>query len=225
LEDHEESSPSIAGEAKSLASSFVATVGLLDIILGGLALYSARLLYGVRIESQFPSTGFVFVDIALLACGAALFGKLIFLLVSGLIMGIVEWRWSSLANEKRLNDALATYRLTTKRNTPDSKVAPMDLAIAYLASDSPGREKSLEQIRTAAHFAYGAAVLCIPFFYYLRQTLGSHWLLETALTSVAFLNLGILQQFDYFENVIASLSAVKMKEQKEKKEIDKSDGD
>jgi hypothetical protein len=89
----------------------------------------------------------------------------------------------------------------------------MDLAVAYLAYDSP-RAQPLEQIRIAAHFAYGAALLCVPFFCYLRSVLGAHWFWWMVLVGGSFFFLGLLQQFDYYENIIASLLAVKMKPQK-----------
>jgi hypothetical protein len=202
----EESSSDVAEAAKGLATSFVATLGLLDIILGGLALYCYRLLSGRQIESRFPSTGFASVDVALLACGAALAGKLIYLLVSGFIMGAVEWLWSH-TNQKRLADAVAAYCRTTKRNTAAVTVAPMDLAVAYLAFDVPPLAQSLDQIRTAAHFAYGASILCAPFYYYMRDQLGAWWFVGGG---ALFFFLGLLQQLDYYENVVASLLAARV---------------
>ena len=66
---------STSERVESLATSFVGALGLLDLILGSLTLYWARLWSGPEIAKLFPSTGFPFVDVALLACAAALVGK------------------------------------------------------------------------------------------------------------------------------------------------------
>lgn len=64
-------------EAKGMAEKFVQTLGLLDLIIGGLALYWVRLWFGDSVTRLLESTGYPWLNIALLACGAAFVGKII----------------------------------------------------------------------------------------------------------------------------------------------------
>lgn len=68
-------------ETKGVAEKFVSILGLTDLIIGGLILYWVRLEYGSYATTLFISTGHEWVDIAILACGAAFVGKIISLYV------------------------------------------------------------------------------------------------------------------------------------------------
>src|SRR5438045_945353 len=64
------------GKLEGIASQFVTFLGLQDVIVGSLAMYCLHLAAGSATDA-FESTGLPVVDIALLACGAALIGKII----------------------------------------------------------------------------------------------------------------------------------------------------
>ena len=79
-ENEAEKPEDAATEAKGMAEKFVQTLGLLDLIIGGLALYWVRLWFGTGVTRLLESTGYPWLNIALLACGAAFVGKIISML-------------------------------------------------------------------------------------------------------------------------------------------------
>jgi hypothetical protein len=200
-----EASPS-GEEVKSLASLFVPTIGLLDVILGCLVLYCGRLILGPGLESLFPSTGQTFVDIGLLVSAAALTGKLVLLFVTGFLMVIVEFLWWYF-NSDGLDKALLSYRVATGRKDLQQEVDPLELAVSYLALDSPARAASIEQINSAAQFAYGGGILCVPFSYYIGHAFGNRGFVLVIVAGVLLVILGYFQQRTYYKTVMSSLLA------------------
>jgi hypothetical protein len=75
----------IADEAKGVSERFIQSLGLVELILGGVGLYWLGIWYGAEAARLFPTTGLGFVDAGLLAFAAALLGKLLCLLVAFLM--------------------------------------------------------------------------------------------------------------------------------------------
>jgi hypothetical protein len=67
-----------ATEPKGAAEQLIGALGLTELILGSLALYGMRRYMTPSVlTQQFPSSGFDWADVALLACGAAVLGKVV----------------------------------------------------------------------------------------------------------------------------------------------------
>lgn len=75
-------------EAEGLGQSVLGVLGLVDIIIGGLFLYAA-FDFQRPTNPVFHTTGFPFVDVALLACAAALLGKVLSLMAF-FVMGLMR---------------------------------------------------------------------------------------------------------------------------------------
>src|SRR5687768_9632335 len=71
-----ETGESAGSEIQGIAKQIVSTLGLVDLLFGGLALYWWRLV-DTDFTSRFPGTGSAGVDIALQVGGATLLGKLL----------------------------------------------------------------------------------------------------------------------------------------------------
>src|SRR5262245_20814533 len=77
-------------EPKDLTTQIVNTLGLVDLIFGGLTIYLVWLFYDQsNLTKIFKSTGQKWVDLALLACAAAFVGKIV-TLASHLMTAIGE---------------------------------------------------------------------------------------------------------------------------------------
>lgn len=91
----------------------VGALGLPELILGSLALYALRRhMVPADLSREFPATGFPWVDVALLGCAAAVFGKVVTLTASGLI-ALFYWRSQRTDRLKywiRLRTAVDSYR-------------------------------------------------------------------------------------------------------------------
>jgi hypothetical protein len=88
--------------------------------LGGLALYWVRLWYGPATATFFPLTGYDFVNVALLACGAAAIGMVISL-VATICMGVVQYgirKSDVLKYYTGLEGALQKYRQLLRPTEP-----------------------------------------------------------------------------------------------------------
>lgn len=196
--------------AGELASNFVATLGLLDVVLGSIGLYSARLVCGPSVAAAFPSSGFPVADVALLASFAALAGKMLTLLVAIAMASanIAVTRRDYLKYSSRLEAALKDHCAKTGRPVPDLDIGLLDLAFAYLSNDFPKAASSLERIRTQAILAYGAALLTIPYGVYFHSAVGQFWTIPTAFVIFVFFGVfGFAQQLDYFKTATASLTS------------------
>jgi len=208
-----------AESASELASDFVATLGLLDIVLGSIGLYSLRLLFGPSAAALFPSTDLSVVDVALLASAAALTGKIVKLIVATFMGGlntIVKLKdWNGYYS--RLKKALEEHCQATHRQPPDEKIGLLDLAPAYIGDDFPGAASALERVRTEAIFAYGAALFSVPYGIYIYKQGGGYTaIIFTILVCGIFFLLGIGQQLDYFKTATASLTAMASNQQRAK---------
>ena len=78
-------------EAAGVAASFVRTLGLTDIVFGSFVLYWVRVsLRGTDWPAVLPGTGYLWVDVVLLAAAAALVGKVLSLVVS-VEAAVLDW--------------------------------------------------------------------------------------------------------------------------------------
>jgi hypothetical protein len=197
---------------EGVASKFLSTLGLLDLILGSIAMYCIRLWRGPSITYLFPSTGQQWFDLALLASAAALIGKMISLIVfMGMaILNIIIKRSNFLGYYANLQSATSDYCTATQRSAPAADTNPLELAVACLTVDTPANAEALERIRTTAIFSYGAAILAVFFAIYLRSSreAGGLTLLSYGCV-IGFLLLGIFQQLDYIKTATVSLKARK----------------
>lgn len=185
---------------EGLAQDFVATLGLLDLIFGGLLAYCLWLFFGRATGQLFPTTGIEFVDIALLAGAAALLGRLVSLLAATL-MAV-----ASLADERYLTETLAPaldkFCDVTDRPGRAQIDDIADAAAAALAAVAPAQSREVGQIRTNAILAFGAALLAIPYAIYFARQPDDR--VPRVLTwgvgagGLLILVLAVLQQRDYY---------------------------
>lgn len=196
--------------AKDVVQNFVQTLGLLDLILGGLALYWFRLAYGHSVQTLFPSTGTVFIDVALIACAAAFTGSALSLVVSTLIaaveIGIEKQRSPKYAGG--LNSALAEYLRPGGAET-DPPLDRIEYAVQHAVAADPTLRPVLDQIRAATRIAYSVALLGVPYGFTLRALGDPHSLLWiVGLIGAAMALRGIVLQFDYVKTLFTSLVVI-----------------
>jgi len=143
-----------------MATQFLTFLGLQELIVGSLALYCLHLLLPAA-DLDLPSTGQPVADIALLAAGAALVGKLIILLAAvGMAVGYVLLRKSSYG--ARLGAAGQILWSSSNRNAILDSF-PLEQLEHAIAVDSPERARALDTIRYGARFSYAAALLTIGY--------------------------------------------------------------
>jgi hypothetical protein len=196
-------------ETKGIAEQFVQTLGLTDLILGGLALYVVRLLYGSDITILFVSTGHAWIDIALLACGSALTGKVILLLAyvgAGIVENIIESR-NLLDASSTLEEALKPHRETNSSLIDTSKWEKVDIATTFAIKANPNLKQELERNRTGTVISYSAALLAIPFALYIIIA-GARWglILILVLSVLALIILALVNQIDYLITIRNNLT-------------------
>jgi hypothetical protein len=181
---------------KEIASGFLSTLGLLDLILGGLALYWVSLWIGAGTAKLFPSTNLPIVDTVLLASAAALVGKVIILMVNSIMAVVDSCLLKHSTYYKELTSALELYWLN--RGDPQHKVdRSLERAMNCLENDAPLQAQAVERIGTAAVFAYGAFILAILYALYLySQSIGIVWVVILSICVVVFFVLGFFEQID-----------------------------
>ncbi|HJY31147.1 MAG TPA: hypothetical protein VJ306_24130 [Pyrinomonadaceae bacterium] len=203
-------------ESKGVAENFIQSLGLLELILGGVGLYGFWLWYGERAAKLFPSTGTKLIDIGLLAFAAALVGKLICLFVAAL-MGLI---WKSiraadfLGYQANLERAFLRYHgapnlqdlsVTLGQENPDLR----GLAFYYVVLADPKQQDHLERIKTNAIVAYSICVLSLIYIPYLYRA-GAPWSMWVGmvLATIVFLFLGYLEQLDYLRTLSERLIGI-----------------
>jgi hypothetical protein len=204
----------VAEEAKGLADQFVGALGLLDLVAGGIALYWLRLVAGDGAARAFPSTGFEFVDVALLACAASIVGKGVTLVGYG-IMASRERRAESSRPYRALRVALGLPADAPEGERTKSAADPVDLALEIVAARAPARVAGIERIQGTALFSYCACVLALPYAAYLlwrRDVLGSMvWALFVGgltLGALVMWYLGYVYQRHFYGVLAAALEAL-----------------
>jgi hypothetical protein len=193
------------GEGESLAKSVLGILGLSDIIVGGLFLYAA-FHFEQPTQAVFHTTGFTFVDVVLLACAAALIGKIILLFVA-VLMGIARaiHRKSRGAN---LRKALEEYAQTAGGKKRAGEADPFEFASCIIALDNAGQAASIEKIHTMSIFAYASGL--DAFFYTVRLwSKDSALSLWVGLVGALLLLLGYLLQVDHTDSIINAFFALR----------------
>ena len=203
---------SVAQDVRGLAEGFVRILGLGDIIFGALALYWGRLAFPC-IGRRLPGTGYEFVDVALLACAAALVGKVV-ALAATLAMAQV-WRMAARRSRPTflgLRNALAEYLVAIEPGTDHAsavRAAPWHAvladATAHAVGEAPRERAALDREMAGAEFTYGATLLLVL---YVWQFARHAQLVDIALGAAAVLALlyaGTVQQRSYVERLRAVL--------------------
>jgi hypothetical protein len=196
---------SIEKQAEGVASEFLSSLGLTDIILGSLFLYG-RYAAAPFTEKELPSSGHAVVDVALLLCAAALTGKVITLGVA-LVMAGME----AVLERSFFRDELRIALLQAKpdRSLEDAVRRPLQSAVALARLTHQPTARLLDRIENQAIIAYGAALLAMFFAAASSPVVSSvvpPWTL--VVTAVVFAALGFFQQADYFIQSIEFLKTL-----------------
>ncbi|HEX6536755.1 MAG TPA: hypothetical protein VF041_19365 [Gemmatimonadaceae bacterium] len=210
-------------DAKGVVEEFVGVLVLVDIVLGALALYWARLAFPDA-GRELPGTGYPFVDVALLACAAAIVGKMVSLVAGG-VAALVLLRAAAPPDGPfaRMSEALAHYLRvaesdapalahltdwTTAKSWKDHWAEILGGAAAHLASASPAAAARLERERSTAELTYGVAVLVLLFGAYLAMRLGWWVGLAAALATLSLLYSGRVRQRGWLRALAHELDGV-----------------
>lgn len=210
-----------ATEAKGLAEQFLQTLGLVDLIIGALLLYLLRLWAGTM-PHVFESTGYPWVDVALLACAAAFVGKIVSF-SADLFAGLRDFLRSE-ESYTRLNNAIANFRTVSDDHSSIDGADPIDLASRYVANANPRLEAELEALYNATTIAYSVSFLAILYGIYFGSKkaeladLGPPVLLVIIpiALAVGFVIYGLFKQRDYIDAVTDHLNYVTLKLTNEK---------
>lgn len=210
-----------ATEAKGMAEKFVQTLGLLDLIIGGLALYWVRLWFGYSVTRLLESTGYPWLDIALLACGAAFVGKIISMVGELVAASIDSLRKPEMAPLKRLSDAVTLYHGLIKDTSNIETADTIDLARTYLVNANPKLRPDLDRIHDAITLAYSVTLLSALFAVYffskrvelINDGTPTALGIVLGLLAVGFLVFGWINQSDYLDKLTDNLNiaAAKLK--------------
>jgi hypothetical protein len=205
--------PSTAGEAKALAQDFLGSLGLVELVLGGVALYGMRLFYGAEITQLFPSTGTGFVDIGLLAIGAALLGRVLELFVAT-IMGASSWfiaERNLLGYRVRIEAALRAKGLLASSSPPVSgdRKDPVGLGCYYVIRNDSTQRDVLERLRIGITLCYSASILGVPYVIHFGRANAPRSVVFLAVFGVVILLVrGFLEQLDYFKSLAERLEVL-----------------
>jgi len=218
----EEEKSDVASEAKSVSASFIQSLGLVELILGGVGLYWLRLWYREQVPGLFPTTGLSFVDAGLLAFAAALVGKLLCLLVNTMmaVVRLVAEKYRVLYY-KRIEAAVCSYSdvadlAALLAKLKQEKIDLIELGSYYLVLEDPNQRAHFELIRTRAIVAHSTALLALPYaFYFVREGAPTSMILLGLAGSLLFLVLGFLEQLDYLRSLAERLVAVRTARKKE----------
>jgi len=208
--------PSTAGEAKALAQDFLGSLGLVDLVLGGIALYGMRLFYGREITELFPSTGTGFIDIGLLAIGAALVGRVLELFVAT-IMGASSWfiaERNLLGYRARIEAALSAKGLLASSSPPTPPVSgnrkdPVGLGCYYVIRNDSTQRDVLERLRIGITLCYSASILGVLYVIHFGRANAPRSVVFLAVFGVVSLLVrGFLEQLDYFKSLAERLEVL-----------------
>ncbi|MFN2414548.1 MAG: hypothetical protein ABR603_05340 [Pyrinomonadaceae bacterium] len=208
--------PDIADEAKGVSERFVQSLGLVELILGGVGLYWAGLWYRGEAARLFPTTGFSLVDVGLLAFAAALLGKLLCLFVA-FVMALTRLaaRHGRRFYYPQIEGAVCSYLgVADPAELParlgQNKIDLIELSSYYVELADPSQRLRFDQIRTRAIVAYSAALLALPYLAYLvREGAPGSMLLVVLAGALLFLLLGFFEQLDYLKSLAETLVALR----------------
>lgn len=198
-----------AAEAKGLAEQFVQTLGLVDLIIGALTLYWVRLWFGSRVTEVLPSSGFTWVDVALLGCAAAFIGKVISS-AADLVAAVSDvLRRPTKGPYKRVEDALNNYRTAIDDKSATDDADRIDLAARYLINASPRLRPEVERLYSASILAYSMTLLSFLFVFYFwfrAKDFPKTLIIIQAVAAIAFLAYGLMKQTDYLDEIADNLN-------------------
>jgi len=190
-------------EAKGIAQTFLGVFGVVDIVLGGLALYALHVAH-LNAASKFEGTGSDFADNALLVSASALAGKLVCLGANFLasVTGLLGPRLG-VGGLRKLQTLVKEYQsLHPLESGADSDAdAAEDRALTYLESERPPAAKRCALVRDNAIFAYGAALIILAMSF-----ASSVWVMLPV--SGLFVFLGFATYEDFLSNLHFALRAV-----------------
>ena len=206
MAEEEGKKPEAGEAAKEVVKDFVQTLGLLDIILGGLALYWVRLSLAGSSAHLFPSTNHEILDIALLICAASVLGKAVWLAVASLtalfwmilsVLDVFGYR-SRLENVLDIAVAKSSHLSISPedyRKKPQ-KIRTEELAASLVTADDASNKQAVERLHTNITFSYSLMLLLILYSAHFSHP-GTLVLAGWLKCGVGlFLILGILYQFD-----------------------------
>ncbi len=224
-----DSEKSIADEAKGFSQEIVATLGLVELILGAVALYGISLiLRDSSMNSLFPSTGNSVVDVGLQLFAAALIGKIIYLIVAFPI-GFVRFRMRKNSSYcDPLKNALEKfYDDTTLTEIVQGKNYLIDTAIKHISISDAYQRVAFERHRIKIIVAYGTSVLILIFFihfsFFSQQTPSSILLIFLGAAFFVFIFLGVLEQRSLVSEATQTLIALHKVEERKKAEEQKKE--
>jgi len=212
----------VADEAKSFSQELVATLGLVELILGGVSLYGLWLIMKDRsVNILFPSTGNSIVDMGLQLFAAALVGKIIYLIVA-LPIAVVRFILKRITSYySPLEKALGRfYDAATLSEIKATKVNLIDVALKHLSLADPTQRVMLERHRIKIIVAFGTCVVILIFFTYLMvdRYQDTPWILLVTLPIIflVFIFIGFLEQLSLFSEVTQALISLHKVEERRK---------
>jgi hypothetical protein len=205
-----------ADEAKGVSEGFIQSLGLVELIVGGVGLYWLRLWYQDQAPALFPSTGLSYVDAGLLAFAAALVGKLLSLSVA-FLMAVVRVAAKALGRfyYPEVETSVYAYMGVADAAALEAKLGRKDVDLVelgsyYLVHADATQRAHFELIRTRAIVAYSAALLALPYFcYFVRQGAPASLTVACAVGVPLLLVLGLMEQLDYLKSLAERLTVVR----------------
>jgi hypothetical protein len=169
----------VPDEAKGGFSDFLRTLGLIDLVTGALALYAIFVWVrgSASVEAFLPSTGTEIVDLALLACVAALIGKIIGI-TTQVPLALLEILAESSSREE-ISQITTSLAILNPGGTGDALARGAQI----VSSAQPDRGERVERFETDAQLLLSAVLLAIPYGALLisRVPVGSGWIAVAAL--------------------------------------------
>jgi hypothetical protein len=216
---------SVADEAKGFSQEVVATLGLVELILGGVAFYGIWLIFrNSGVGELFPSTGTFVVDIALQLFVAALVGKVIYLIVA-FPMGLMRLIMKRLPTfYQPLEDALRKfYDAATVSKFKTGNTNLIDVAVMHLSLADAGQRVAFERRRLKIIVAFGTSILAGIFFFYLFHEkyieTPASLLIFLVIVFFVFIFIGFLEQRSLVsEAALALISLHRVEERKKELE-------
>jgi hypothetical protein len=146
-------------KTKEAVDELLRGIGLLDIIVGSLYLYLAFVWSKGGAGTAFPSTGFAWIDVILLASAAAIVG-----LLNGIPIAVILAVYRVLAKDAKSDLEKALERWVANPIAPvlptDDKI---DLAAEFCATRVAARYPSIESARLRARAAAGFVAVGIGY--------------------------------------------------------------
>lgn len=173
-------------KSQGILDSMMQTLGIVEIIIGGCLCYWIYLAYGSAVTSQFPSTGFEFIDYVLLGFASAVTGKIV-TIFAYVIMGLCRIIFfKDQKNEiKRISDLMLPG--TQKRNT-------IDTGVEILAHHQPLDRKSYEKSRSKVITTLSLTLLALLYFDQFR-----HMPISFGIKTILFISILLLLALGYWE--------------------------